>query len=165
MFIYNLVFNVILVDGIGQDKVPILESVGKFVSVDKENKTCVMDMSTAYPNISKWQRKLDLDTDGLIVSDVIESDEDVEITYCLHALSKPEASGNTVVIERNGKKLTIIPDEKLTLCEISDKFDVDLNDGQPEKFHVTEPVQYHIYYKTDKAKRHTFSVNFKVSKQ
>ena len=155
--------NVILVDGIGQDKVPILESVGKFVSVDKENKTCVMDMSTAYPNISKWQRKLDLDTDGLIVSDVIESDEDVEITYCLHALSKPEASGNTVVIERNGKKLTIIPDENLSLEIISDEFDVDLNDGQPEKFHVTEPVQYHIYYKTKKAKVHSFTVEYKVN--
>ena len=155
--------NVILVDGVGQDEVPILESVGKFVSVDKENKVCLMDMSTAYPNISKWQRKLDLDTDGLIVSDVIESDEDVEITYCLHALSKPEASGNTVVIERNGKKLTIIPDENLSLEIISDKFDVDLNDGQPEKFHVTEPTQYHIYYKTKKAKSHAFTVKYKVN--
>lgn len=154
--------NVILVDGVGQDKVPILESVGKFVSVDKENKVCLMDMSTAYPNISKWQRKLDLDTDGLVVSDVIESDEDVEITYCLHSLSKPEAFGNNVVIERNGKKLTIIPDENLSLELISDKFDVDLNDGQPEKFHVTEPVQYHIYYKSKKQAKHVFNVNYKV---
>ena len=88
--------------------------------------------------------------------------EDVEITYCLHALSKPEVSGNTVVIERNGKKLTIIPDENLSLELISDKFDVDLNDGQPERFHVTEPVQYHIYYKSKKQAKHVFNVNYKV---
>ena len=157
--------NCILVNGIGQEAVPHLESVGKFVSVDKQNKICVMDMSTAYPNISKWQRTLSLSDDGLVVSDVVEANEDVEITYCLHTLSEPTAEGNNVKVTRNGKKLTIIPDEKLTLCEISDKFDVDINDGQPKEFHVTEPVQYHIYYKTDKAKRHTFSVNFKVSKQ
>lgn len=154
--------NVILVDGVGQDEVPILESVGKIKDVDKENKICVMDMSTAYPNISKWQRELSLSDTGLSVSDVIESDKAVEITYCLHSLSKPEAFGNNVVIERNGKKLTIIPDENLTLELICDKFDVDLNDGQPEKFHVTEPVQYHIYYKSKKQAKHVFNVNYKV---
>ena len=105
---------------------PHLESVGKFVSVDKQNKICVMDMSSAYPNISKWQRTLKLLDDELYVSDIIEADEEVEITYCLHTLSEPKAYGNNVIVERNGKKLTIIPDEKLTLCEISDKFDVDV---------------------------------------
>ena len=36
------------------------------------------------------------------------------------------------------------------------------NDGQPEKFHVTEPVQYHIYYKSKKQAKHVFNVNYKV---
>ena len=154
--------NVILVDGLGQDKVNILESVGKFVEVDKENKVCVMDMSTAYPNITKWQRTLSLSNEGLVVSDIIESNEDVEITYCLHTLSVPKANGNNIKVERNGKTLDIIPDENLSLDLISDKFDVDLNDGQAERYHVTEAPQYHIYYKTERAKTHNFTVKYEV---
>jgi hypothetical protein len=92
--------NCILVDGLGQNNVPILESVGKFVSVDKENKVCVMDMSTAYPNISKWQRTIALSYDGITVSDEIEAHEDVEITYCLHALSPATSAGDNVIVEK-----------------------------------------------------------------
>ena len=156
--------NVVLVDGIGQEAAMHLDSVGRFISVDKDNKACVMDMSSAYPNISKWHRTLKLDNSGLTVKDEIESKNDVEITYCLHTLSQPVANDNAVRVERNGKAMTIVPDSNLTLSEISDKFDVDVNDGQPEEFHVKTEPQYHIYYKTEKAKTHTFEVKYIIKK-
>ncbi len=154
--------NVILIDGIGQEAVPHLESVGRFTGVDKDNKICVMDMSSAYPNISRWQRTLKLDDSVLTVTDEIEAKNDVEITYCLHTLSEPSADGNNVIVQRNGKLLTIVPDSNLTLSEISDKFDVDVNDGQPEEFHVKTEPQYHIYYKTEKTKHHIFDVKYVI---
>lgn len=156
--------NCILVDGIGQEAVPHLESVGKFISVDKENRVCIMDMSSAYPNISKWHRTLKLESGCLTVIDEVESESDIEITYCLHTLSQPSASGNNVKVERKGVKMHIIPNDSLTLSEISDRFDIDVNDGQPQEFHVETEPQYHIYYKSDKAKSHKFEVKYIIEK-
>ncbi len=156
--------NTILIDGMGQENVPILEAVGKIVSVDEKNKTAVLDMSTCYPDITKWQRTLHLKDGCLTVKDEIEADKEVEITYCLHTLSRPFADGNKVKVERIGVKMDIIPDERLLLSEISDKFDVDVNDGQPEEFHVETPLQYHIYYKTEKLKTHRFEVKYIIEK-
>lgn len=156
--------NTLLIDGLGQEQVPILESVGSFIEVDKENKTCVMDLSSAYAGISKWHRTLGLENGGLYVTDEVEADNEVEITYCLHTLSRPSADGNSVKIERKGVKMDIIPDENLSLCEISDKFDIDVNDGQPPEFHVESEPQYHIYYKSGKAKSHKFIVKYIIEK-
>lgn len=156
--------NCILVDGIGQEKVPPLDAVGRFIEVDKENKACVMDLSSAYPNIDKWHRTLRLSDGYLTVNDEIEAQNEVEITYCLHTLSQPVANGNSVKVERKGVKMSIIPDEHLSLFEISDRFDVDVNDGQPEEFHVETQPQYHIYYKTKKSKSHSFEVKYIIEK-
>lgn len=156
--------NTLLVDGMGQENVPILEAVGKIVSVDEDNKTAILDMSSCYPDIAKWQRILHLQSGCLTVKDEIEADKEVEITYCLHALSQPVAEGSTVKLERKGVKMDIIPDGKLSLSEICDKFDVDVNDGQPEEFHVETQPQYHIYYKTKKAKSHSFEVKYVIEK-
>lgn len=60
--------------------------------------------------------------------------------------------------------MDIIPDPQLTLYEISDKFDIDVNDGQPKEFHVETQPQYHIYYKTGKAKSHSFQVKYIINK-
>jgi len=156
--------NSILVDGIGQENVPILDAVGKIASVDEESKTAVLDMSTCYPDIKMWQRTLKLENGCLTVKDEIEADKEVEITYCLHTLSQPVANGNSVKIERKGVKMDIVPDECLTLSDISDKFDVDVNDGQPKELHVETEPQYHIYYKTKKAKTHSFDVIYVIKK-
>ncbi len=156
--------NTLLIDGLGQGEVPILDSVGKFVDVDKENKVCVMDLSKCYPNISKWHRTLILSDGYLTVKDDIEADNEVEITYCLHTLSQPVCDKNFVVVERKGVKLSIVPEGMLSLYEISDKFDVDVNDGQPKEFHVETEPQYHIYYKTQKAKSHSFKVKYIIEK-
>lgn len=152
--------NTLLIDGLGQGEVPILDSVGKFLEVDKQSKKCVMDLSSAYPNVTKWHRTLILENNLLTVTDEIEAENEVDITYCLHTLSQPTASGNNVKVSRKGVKMDIIPDESLSLYEISDKFDVDVNDGQPKEFHVETEPQYHIYYKTNKAKTHSFNVKY-----
>lgn len=156
--------NTILIDGNGQEKVPPLDAVGRFIEVDKENKACVMDLSSAYPNIDKWHRTLRLSDGYLTVNDKIEAQNEVEITYCLHTLSQPVANGNSVKVERKGVKMSIIPDEHLSLFEISDRFDVDVNDGQPKEFHVETQPQYHIYYKTKKSKSHSFEVKYIIEK-
>ncbi len=156
--------NTLLIDGLGQGEVPILDTVGSFLSVDKGNKACVMDLSPCYPNISKWHRTLLLSDRYLTVKDAVEADNEVEITYCLHTLSKPTTDGNNIKVIRKGVKMSIVPDEKLTLSEISDKFDVDVNDGQPKEFHVETEPQYHIYYKTQKLKKHSFEVKFIIEK-
>lgn len=156
--------NTILVDGMGQENVPILEAVGRILNVDEDNRTAVLDMSTCYPDIEKWQRILKLEDGCLTVNDEIEADKDVEITYCIHTLSQPLADGNKVKVERKGVKMSIISDENLTLSEISNKFDIDVNDGQPKEFHVETQTQYHIYYKTKKAKSHSFEVKYIIEK-
>ena len=156
--------NTILVDGMGQENVPILDAVGKIASVDEENKTAVLDMSTCYPDIMLWQRTLKLENGCLTVKDEIKASKEVEITYCLHTLSQPVSDGNKVRLERKGVIMDIVPDNSLSLFEICDKFDVDVNDGQPKEFHVETETQYHIYYKTEKAKTHSFEVKYVIEK-
>ena len=158
--------NTILVDNFGQESAYIMDATGKFLDVDKENRSCIMDMSKCYDKITKWHRTLSLKGNVLTVDDQIEASEDVEITYCLHALSPAISDGNNVFIERNGKKLTITPQSpNLVLDMITDKFDIDVNEGQPEHLHVSVPTQYHIYYKTNKAQKHTITVNYTIVQQ
>lgn len=155
--------NTILVDGFGQEQVDIMKSVGKIVSVDKENKSCVLDMSSCYEKLNLWKRTITLHEKQLNVYDEIEAVGEVEVTYCLHALSLPYCDDNTVHIERNGRKLTIVPqDDCLELVSISDRFDVDVNEGQPENLHVKTEPQYHIYYKSSPKSRHVLNVNFEI---
>ena len=63
----------------------------------------------------------------------------------------------------HGKHLIVTPDdgcfEELTLC---DRFDVDLNEGEPAQFHVQMPGQYHAYYKTGRKSEHHLRVIFRV---
>lgn len=155
--------NTILIDGMGQENVPVLEAVGKILYVDKDNKTATLDMSSCYPDIEKWHRIIHIEDGLLTVSDEIIANRDIEITYCLHTLSKPVSDKNKVKVERKGVKMDIIPDPQLTLYEISDKFDIDVNDGQPKEFHVKFQPQYHIYYKTKKKKEHLFKTEYMIS--
>ena len=156
--------NTLLINGKGQGEVPILEAIGKFIEVDKNTKKCVMDMSTCYPDITKWHRTLKLEKDMLIVTDEIDAINDVEITYCLHMLECPKSCSNNVTLKRDNIKMTVIPDENLTLSEITDKFDIDVNDGQPKELHVEAKQQYHIYFKTQKSNKHKFEVKYIIEK-
>ena len=45
---------------------------------------------------------------------------------------------------------------------ISDRYDVDLNEGEPEAYHVQQPPHYHIYWHTKPAKEHRIRLVMKV---
>ncbi len=105
-----------------------------------------------------------LEEGRLTVTDEIDGREDVEITWPLHTLSRPEADGNTVRLTRRGVTLEVRPAEGgLTLTDILDRFPVDLNAGQPEAYHVTMPPQYHIFWQTERRRHHRITVVLTVS--
>lgn len=153
--------NALLFDGHDQQSVPVLQSVGEILAVDKAEKRCLLDLSRAYDNITLWQRSLQLQGNCLTVTDTVEAEQAVEVLYPLHTLSQPCARDGRVFVERKGQTLEIIP-EGLTLAEITDKPDVDLNEGVPAEDAVTMPPQYHIYFRTEKAKKHTITVRFVI---
>ena len=97
------------------------------------------------------------------MTDHIELDAVGEIAYLLHTLSRPEAAGERAVVERNGWRMTIAPEEgELHDLTISDRFDVDLNEGEPEEYHVTMPPQYHLRWVTPKRRVHDIRVRYDV---
>ena len=157
--------NAILVNGEGQ-AVGSVEDTGRIVSCtdEGEGKTAVLDLSAAYPSLERWTRTLMLEEGRLTVTDEIDGREDVEITWPLHTLSRPEADGNTVRLTRRGVTLEVRPAEGgLTLTDILDRFPVDLNAGQPEAYHVTMPPQYHIFWQTERRRHHRITVVLTVS--
>lgn len=157
----TIAHNVLLPDGKGQLKT--VDAVGKILSFDREKRECVMDLTAAYENLARYQRTICLRDNGIIVSDLVESEIPVEICYPLHTLVQPEANGECVTVERENSRLTIIPQTgDLTLQTIKDQFEVDLNEGEPPQYHVTMPDQYHIYYTAPKACRHEITVQFLV---
>lgn len=158
--------NALLFNGEGQP-VNSIESMGKIVSFDKENKTVTLDIGAAYPTtpLKSWTRLIALDDGGVEITDTVEAQSPVEVTYPLHFMSMPSVNGNTLCLERNGRKLTVTPSEGgLKLCEVTDKYDVDLNEGVPAEYAVEMPKQYHAYYKTDKGVKHVIKVRFDVER-
>jgi len=162
--------NALLIDGIGQptwdtDPENIIKSKGKIVSCDKENKTVTLDMSDAYPatSLTKWLRLIEIKDGAVEITDTVEALQPVEVTYPLHFLSKPSSDGFVINLERGGKKLKVTPVEgDFKVLELSDKYDVDLNEGVPEQYKVQMPPQYHAYYTTEKKKQHIITVRFTV---
>lgn len=156
--------NAILVDGEGQ-AVNSMYSRAKILSCGDfgEYKEARLDVSQAYPMLNKWIRTLRLTDNELTVEDEIESENEVTVTYPLHTLSKPEGEGNCVRVERDGVRLLIEPvGDTLTLDRITDRYAVELNEGVPAEFAVSMPQQYHIYYRTKKAKSHRLTVKYTV---
>ncbi|MCQ2431538.1 MAG: heparinase II/III-family protein [Clostridia bacterium] len=157
--------NAILVDGVGQDFHNFTHT-GKILSCGMENgvRKTVLDLSASYPMLTHWYRTFSMTDDRtVIVEDDILAPEPVTVTYPLHTLSAPEKVGETVSVKRNNIRMTINPDAGcFSSCTLSDKFDVDLNEGEPEQFHVTMPKQFHIYYETEKRAEHKLTVTFRV---
>lgn len=157
--------NAILIDGEGQP-VNSMDSRGKILSAEERGgvKECRLDLSKAYPRLLSWIRTIRLEGKCVQVRDEIEADHPVTVSYPLHTLSAPTADGNDVCVARGEACLRILPQEgELHLTQITDRFGVDLNEGQPEAFHVNFPTQYHILYKTPKRKNHTITVFYTVS--
>lgn len=154
--------NTFIFSGHDQKSVDVLESVGKIVSVDKDKKHCVLDISSAYDNIDLWQRELTLEDNCLTVKDTVLSKEEVEVLYPLHTMAPPFEKDGKIYLERKGQKLEI-DTGNLTVDQITDKYDVDLNQDVPEEYRIPMPQQYHIYLKSEKAKEHKFVVKFKIN--
>lgn len=154
--------NTLLFNGVGQPTFS-MESRGKIVSVNEDEKCVLLDMSEAYPNINLWQREITLSGDTVTVRDTVEADEPVTVDYLLHSLSEPKSDGNSVVVERAGKRVNVTPTSgNLVLSSVTDKFGVDLNDGEPIEYAVEMPKQYHITYKAEAKRRHEPAVEYKI---
>ena len=116
--------------------------------------------------LNRWIRTFRM-TDGntIFVEDVIEADHPVTVTYCLHTLSEPAAWEDGFRLERNGCTMTVKPGEgQYVRRTITDKYDVDLNEGEPEEYHVTMPQQYHVYFETEKKEKHELRMKVNVKK-
>lgn len=156
--------NVALIDGIGQGEG--VDTACSIVEFDAENKTFTMDITPAYEGrVTKYFRTVSLDSWGITVSDEIEAEKTVEITYPLHSYAQPlDIGGERVEISRRNATLTVEPvSGGLRLLRIADEYDVELNEGEPVEYHVTMPQQYHVFYKSEKAKKHLITVKYTVN--
>ena len=158
--------NAILVDGVGQTFGNHTHTA-KIVScgiADDGTRFTVLDMAESYPMLSGWKRIIRMtDAHTVTVEDEITADAPVVITWSLHMLSKPSANALTVTVTRGGHTLTAVPDIGcFATVTLSDKYDVDLNEGEPEQFHVTMPQQYHVYYETARKLEHQICVTMHI---
>lgn len=156
--------NAILVDGEGQETNSI-RSRGKIVYCRDAGaiKECRMDLSDAYASLDRWERTIRIEGACVTVIDEIDAPRPVQVTYPLHTLSMPQADGNDVWVKREGASVHIVPVKGgLVLSEITDRYAVDLNAGEPKEFHVQMPQQYHITYQTPKSAKHRLEVQFIV---
>lgn len=155
--------NVLLVNGEGQATHSHLPT-GKIVRCTEENsvKTAVLDLTNAYTGLlTQWIRTITLTERTVTVEDHVVAENAVTLTYPLHALSCPTLCGNDLHIVHGGHRLTVHPETgDLANCTVTDQFDVDLNEGEPEAYHVTRPTQYHAYYETPARPVHDLRVVF-----
>ena len=57
----------------------------------------------------------------------------------------------------------VAPLKRCNLLEMSEEsYDVDLNEGEPEQFHVTMPQQYHMTWKTEAKREHRIVVQMRI---
>ncbi len=155
--------NTLIIGGCDQMQVEPTESTGQIIDWSEKERSVTLDLSSAYPNITKFIRKITLKDKIVIVNDTVESDSEVDILYPLHTLSEPQKCENHTVIERMGARLTIAPvSGNLILDSISDRFDIDLNEGIADEFKVEMPPQYHVYYKAPAKKRHDITVEYRI---
>ncbi|MBQ2707374.1 MAG: heparinase II/III family protein, partial [Clostridia bacterium] len=159
----TIAHNTLLIDGEGQVPDALLDHA-KILSVtdDGTTKKALLDLTSAYPQTKKCLRTLTLSGKVLTVTDEVEADHAVALTLPLHTLSAPFAADGKVCVEHRGAHLTITPDAKAALREISDKFGVDLNEGVPEAFHAVMPPQWHVYFDVPAAERHVVTMTYTV---
>ena len=158
----TLAHNVAVIDGCCQQSG--VDAIGQILEFDREKRRCVMELGSAYSLPCQYTREILLDDGGMTVTDRIRSEQPVTVTYPLHSLVKPVATAESIAVERENCLLTVTPLEGLTLEGISDQFGVDLNEGEPARYHVTMPPQYHIYYAADAKKEHLIRVRFEIER-
>ncbi len=158
--------NAILIDGIGQDYRDFCHT-GTILScgIDENgHRVAVLDLSASYPMLNRWVRTVRIvDSRTAVVEDEITADHPVTVTYALHTLSEPEAWKDGFRVTRNDRTMIVTPaPEQFISRSITDRYDVDLNEGVPEAFHVTMPQQYHVYFETEKKEKHLLRVTIRI---
>lgn len=161
--------NALLIDGIGQDY-RNFRHTGKILScgIDENgHRTAVLDLTASYPMLDHWRRTIRLTDDRTaVIEDDLSAARPVTVTYALHTLSEPTAWQNGFRITRNDRTMTVTPDAgQFVTRTITDRYDVDLNAGVPEAFHVTMPQQYHVYFETEKKKTHILRVTVHIAEK
>jgi len=159
--------NAVLIDGIGQDY-RNYRHTGEILScgMDEDgSRTAVLDLSASYPMLTGWIRTLRIiDKNTAVIEDEITAGHPVAVTCAFHTLSEPEAWENGFRISRGGHTMTAVPDAgQFVSRTITDRYDVDLNEGEPVEYHVVMPQQYHVYFETDKKKNHHICMTVHVS--
>lgn len=158
--------NTILVNGAGQ-KPFSHETTGCVLYAKDEGGrlTGAVDPSDAYEQVKEWRRGFELNDHELIITDRIELHEPGEITYLLHALSRPSLTEDGMRLKRNGWTLDILPEAgELRNPVIENRYAVDLNEGVPEKYQVSMPEQFHMKWTTPVRKTHEIRVRCRVSR-
>lgn len=159
--------NTILIDSMGQ-KPFSFEAQGRVLSAQDhgDHLTAEIDPSPAYPWVRAWTRHFSLTADALILTDRIQLDAPREISWLLHALSRPEEGDGEILIRRNGVRLSIrIASGLLPHPQIRDQFDVPLNEGEPAAYHVSMPPQFHMTWKTVRKCEHLIQAVFRIEKE
>ena len=162
----SIAHNVPIIGGNGQYPNSML-SVGRILSAEEADGTLKASISAgeAYPGEISWERSFTLSGKTLTVSDKISAPTPVSLTYPLHFLSEPTLDENgCLTLLRKGKHLSVKVLSGLDSAPtLSSAFGVDLNDGEPEAYHVTMPPQYHAYYTAKEAREHRVTVVFEIS--
>ena len=160
--------NTILVNGLGQltfSEKPVgeIEYCEQSGNIFKAG----LNLSDAYDTLDNWRRTFTMDgqQNTLIIEDKIAAENEITLDWCLHSLSLPKLNDNIVTIERNGIKLTVEVLSGLNpQVYITDKFGTDLNEGVSEEDKVDMPKQYHMNWKTKRAKEHNIVVKLSIKK-
>lgn len=162
----TIAHNVALIDGKGQKK--DVNAIGVFTYYDPDKITKVdMQLEEAYENVDDYHRSILLSNDtkngGMLLTDTIICQEESSVIVPLHTLVRPEIRDGCVIVKRENCELTIIVEGDIKLKDIKDEYDIELNEGVPKEYQVTMPQQYHIYYETPKAKKHSYTIRFEVN--
>lgn len=159
--------NTLLVDGQGQETFSY-EAVGKVLYAREDADGILrgaIDPSGAYGSILAWTRSFELTENELIVADHVELDKPRSIDYLLHSLSRPIITDSGMQLARSGWQLDIVPETgDMASPVISDRFETDVNEGEPAAYHVSMPRQYHMRWSTPVRQTHDLRVRYRIQK-
>ncbi|HYE06347.1 MAG TPA: heparinase II/III family protein [Planctomycetota bacterium] len=150
--------NCLLVDGVGQE-VRTHRTVGRIDSLHERGDLAVaaLDLSGAYPQLTSYRRRLLFLRPGLIlVHDELVAPTPVTCSWLAHTMSRPAIASGVMDVVREPAALRLAlygPDGRVTDCLMSDRYDVDVNDGVPEHLHARVPPQYHLAWTLPRATR------------
>ncbi len=160
--------NTLVVNGEGQPTFSE-KPVGKieYCKQDGSLFSAELNLDDAYESLNSWKRLFTMNPSEktLVIEDIVTSDGDVTLDFCLHTLGDVETKDGKVLIHRKGITLTVEAVEGLTDSIIlSDKFTTELYEGADGYKKLAMPHQNHITLNTKKSSKHYIKVKFSVQK-